>query len=48
MPVEEWRQMSDEEQRAVIRAGRVELEDLPEHFRRDVEEMLANARQAAS
>jgi predicted Fe-S protein YdhL (DUF1289 family) len=47
VPVEEWRQMSDDEQRAMIRANRVDLEDLPEHFRRDVEEMLADDRQAA-
>lgn len=40
----EWRQMSDEEQRATIRAGITEVEDLPEDFRREVEEMLANHR----
>jgi hypothetical protein len=37
----EWRQMSDEEQRAMIRAGITEVEDLPEDFRREVEDMVA-------
>lgn len=36
--------MSDEEQRAMIRSGITELEDLPEDFRREVEEMLAHYR----
>ena len=36
--------MSDAEQRAMIRAGVTEIEDLPENFRREVEEMLANHR----
>ena len=48
VPVEAWRQLSDEEQRAMIRANRVDLEDLPEDFRRDVEEMLSNAKERAS
>ena len=40
----EWRRMSDEEQRAMIRAGITEIEDLPEEFRREVEDMLAQHR----
>ncbi|MDH3682329.1 MAG: hypothetical protein OEV40_20535 [Acidimicrobiia bacterium] len=44
VPASEWRQMSDEEQRAMIRAGITEVEDLPEDFRREVEEMLAQPR----
>ena len=40
--------MSDAEQRAAIRAGITDLEDLPEDFRREVEEMLAKARPIAS
>ncbi len=37
----EWRQMSEEEQQAMIRAGITEVEDLPEDFRREVEDMVA-------
>jgi len=48
VPASEWRQMSDAEQRAMIRAGITEVEDLPEEFRREVEEMLANHRSLAS
>ena len=48
VPASEWRQMSDAEQRAMIRAGITEVEDLPEDFRREVEEMLANHRLLAS
>ena len=44
VPAREWRQMSDEEQRAMIRAGIAEVEDLPEDFRREVEDMLAQHR----
>jgi hypothetical protein len=44
VPASEWRQMSDEEQRAMIRAGITEVEDLPEEFRREVEDMLAQHR----
>jgi hypothetical protein len=40
----EWRQMSDEEQREMIRDGATEVEDLPEEFRREVEDMLAQHR----
>ena len=40
----EWRQMSADEQRAMIRAGITEVEDLPEDFRREVEDMLAQHR----
>ena len=36
--------MSDVEQRAVIRAGMVDFEDLPVDIRVDVEEMLAASR----
>ena len=36
--------MSDEEQRAMIRAGITDVEDLPEEFRREVEDMLAQHR----
>ncbi len=48
VPVRKWRQMSDAEQRALIRAGVTDLEDLPEDFRREVEEMLAKTRPLAS
>jgi hypothetical protein len=41
VPASEWRQMSDEEQRTMIRAGMTEVEDLPEDFRREVEDMVA-------
>lgn len=44
VPASEWRQMSDEEQRDMIRAGITEVEDLPEDFRREVEDMLAQHR----
>ena len=44
VPASEWRQMSDEEQRAMIRAGVTEVEDLPEEFRREVEDMVAQHR----
>lgn len=44
VPASEWRQMSDEEQRSMIRAGITEVEDLPEEFRREVEDMLAQHR----
>ena len=44
VPASEWRQMSDQEQRAMIRAGITEIEDLPEDFRREVEDMLAQHR----
>jgi len=36
--------MSDAEQRAMIRTGMTEIEDLPEDFRREVGEMLASHR----
>lgn len=44
MPASEWREMSDEEQRAMIRSGATDVEDLPEDFRREVEDMLAEHR----
>jgi hypothetical protein len=44
VPASEWRTMSDEEQRAMIRAGVTDVEDLPEDFRREVEDMLAQHR----
>lgn len=48
VPVREWTQMSDAEQRAAIRAGVAPPEDLPDHFRRLVDEMVANARPLAT
>ncbi len=44
VPASEWREMSDDEQRAMIRTGITEVEDLPEDFRREVEDMLAQHR----
>lgn len=44
VPASEWRKMSDEDQRAMIRAGITAVEDLPEDFRREVEGMLADHR----
>ena len=44
VPMSEWRQMTEAEQRAMIRAGIAELEDLPEDFRQEVEAMLAKRR----
>ena len=40
----EWRDMPDAEQRAIIRAGMVDFEDLPDDIRAEVEEMLATSR----
>lgn len=40
MLASEWRQMSDGDQRAMIGVGITDVEDLPEDFRREVEEML--------
>ncbi len=42
VPASEWRKMSDDEQQAMIRAGITKVEDLPEDFRREVEDMLAD------
>ena len=36
---DEWRELSDEEQSAAIRAGYRRIEDLPSPFRQMVEEM---------
>lgn len=36
--------MSDEEQRAVIRAGYTPYDELPPRIRAEVDEMLANSR----
>jgi hypothetical protein len=44
VPASEWRKLSDEEQRAMIRAGITRVEDLPEDFRREVEDMIADHR----
>ncbi|MGI9604512.1 MAG: hypothetical protein ACR2P0_00090 [Acidimicrobiales bacterium] len=44
VPASEWRELSDDEQRAMIRSGATGVEDLPEDFRREVEEMLAEHR----
>lgn len=41
VPASEWRQLSDEDQRAMIRAGMTRVQDLPDDFRREVEDMLA-------
>jgi len=44
VPIAEWRQMSEAEQRAIIRDGMADYETLPESIRPEVEEMLATGR----
>jgi predicted nucleotide-binding protein (sugar kinase/HSP70/actin superfamily) len=41
--LKEWKQLTDEEQRARIRESYTPVEDLPDDMRAQVEEMLANA-----
>jgi hypothetical protein len=46
--VAEWRQMSETEQRAMIRAGMTDVKDLPDDMRAVVEELLADFRPITS
>ncbi len=48
MSAREWRELSDAEQRQMIREGMVDFEDLPDRLRIEVEEMLANSRPVPS
>ncbi len=48
VPLAKWREMSDADQRAVIRAGLVDFDDLPTSIRSEVEEMLATSRPVPS
>jgi len=43
VPIAEWRQMTEAEQRAVIRSGMVGVEELPDDFRLLIDEMLLSA-----
>jgi hypothetical protein len=41
--LKEWNELTEAEQRARIRESFTDVEDLPDHMRAEVEEMLANA-----